>query len=138
MVMGTHNAPTFPFDVQKQLWDIRREYSMLSCFKLKEELEERLIQGLSVEDATAAVAEAEADLAAFKKDAEAKKRRKKGKKPAKPSSDDGHAGGDDRPSGDEHPDAGGDKSDSEHEPDFPWVSAGCIVVCRNGFCASSV
>ena len=23
MVMGTRNAPTFPHDVQKQLWDIR-------------------------------------------------------------------------------------------------------------------
>src|SRR5271154_4007831 len=103
MVMGTRNAPTFPHDVQKQLWDIRRESTMLSGFKFKEELEERLIQGLSVEEATAAVAEAEADLEAWKKASQ----RKKGKKPAKPSSDEPVDGGEGTSVGD------GDKDQTE-------------------------
>ena len=104
MVMGTRNAPTFPHDVQKQLWDIRRESTMLSGFKFKEELEERLIQGLSVEEATAAVAEAEADLEAWKK---ASQRKKKGKTPEKPSSDEPVDGGEGTSGG------GGDKDQTE-------------------------
>src|SRR5271154_808022 len=64
--------------------------SIRSGFKFFLEREEKLIQGLSVEEATAAVAEAEADLEAGKK---ASHRKKKGKKQAPPSSDDEHADG---------------------------------------------
>jgi hypothetical protein len=63
---------------------------MLSGFKFKDELEEKFIQGRSVEETTAAVAEADADLEAGKN---ASHRKKKGKKQAPPSSDDEHAEG---------------------------------------------
>ena len=88
MVVETRNAPTFSYDVQKQLWDIRREYAILSGFYFSEAIEEKAIDSLSVEDATAAVAEAELKMAAFKKKVEAKKKRK-GKQPAQspPESD---------------------------------------------------
>jgi hypothetical protein len=81
MVRETRSAPTFPHDVQRQLWDIRRESTILSGFKFKEELEERLIQGLSVEEATAAVAEAEADLEAWKKLPRGRKRARNRRRP---------------------------------------------------------
>ncbi|TMC14352.1 MAG: hypothetical protein E6J34_23745 [Chloroflexi bacterium] len=80
MVVETRNAPTFSYDVQKQLWDIRREYAILSGFYFSEAIEEKAIESLSVEDATAAVAEAELKLATFKKKDEAKKKRT-GKQP---------------------------------------------------------
>lgn len=61
---------------------------MLSGFRFKEELEERLIAGLSVDEATSEVAEAEKDLADFKKEeAKKNKRKSKGKGPAPPSSE---------------------------------------------------
>src|ERR1700689_1657606 len=85
MVMGTRSAPEFSYDVQRQLWGIRREHARLTGFRFKEGLEERLIASLSVEEATAEVAEAEAELEAWKKASE--KRKTKGKKTAPPSSD---------------------------------------------------
>jgi hypothetical protein len=74
---------------------------MLSGFKFKEELEERLIQSLSVEEATAAVAEAGADLEAWKAS-----QRKKGKRPARPTSEEPIDGG-------EGTSGGGDKDQTE-------------------------
>ena len=110
MVMGTRNAPTFPHDVQKQLWDIRRESTVLSGFKFKEELEERLIQSLSVEEATAAVAEAEKELEAWKAS-----QRKKGKKPAKPTSDEPVGGGEGTSGGGDKDQTEDPELESEHE-----------------------
>lgn len=89
MVVETRNAPTFSHDVQKQLWDIRREHARLSGFYFSEAMEQGFIEALSVEDATAAVVEAESKLVAFKKKVEAKKKKRKGKQPAQspPESD---------------------------------------------------
>jgi hypothetical protein len=118
MVMGTRSAPEFSYDVQRQLWDIRREHATLTGFKFKEGLEERLIASLSVEEATAEVAEAEAELEAWKRASE--KRKTKGKKTAPPSSDkpdtgtgDGTSQGD---SGGNEKDPNGGQPDPETEP----------------------
>ena len=110
MVIGTLNQPPLPFDVQKQLWGIRREYAKLAGFKFTDELEERFMATLSADEATKEVAEAEAHLAAFK-DAEAKKRRKnEGRKHAQPSSDDerAHSAGDENRTDNPDPEPKGD------------------------------
>jgi hypothetical protein len=105
MVMGTHSAPEFFYNIQKQLWDIRCEHAMLTGFKFKEGLEERLITSLFVEEATAEVAEAEVELRAWKAKA-SEKRKTKGKKTAPPSSDKPDTGTGDSTSQD---DSGGNK-----------------------------
>jgi hypothetical protein len=120
MVMGTRNAPTFPHDVQKQLWDIRRESTVLSGFKFKEELEERLIQSLSVEEATAAVAEAEKELEAWKAS-----QRKKGKKPAKPTSDEPVGGGEGTSGGGDKDQTEDPELESEHEGEGKGKASSC-------------
>ena len=56
MPVITRKTPEFPEEVQKELWDIQREYCMLSSFKFFEAVEEGLIRSLSAEDATGIVA----------------------------------------------------------------------------------
>ena len=78
MPVITRKMPEFPEEVQKELWDIRREYCMLSGFKFFEAVEESLIRNLSMEDAAKTVAETKEALEAFRAS-----QKKKGRKPAK-------------------------------------------------------
>ena len=78
MPVITRKMPEFPEEVQKELWDIRREYCMLSGFKFFEAVEESLIRNLSMEDAAKTVAEMKEALEAFRAS-----QKKKGRKPAK-------------------------------------------------------
>ena len=78
MPVITRKMPEFPEEVQKELWDIRREYCMLSGFKFFEAVEESLIRNLSMEDAAKTVPETKEALEAFRAS-----QKKKSRKPAK-------------------------------------------------------
>ena len=59
-------VPTFPYDAQQKLWEIRREHALLSSFRFEETVEEKFMNSLSIEEATEAVVAASANFEAFK------------------------------------------------------------------------
>src|SRR5437667_60067 len=90
MVPQTRMVPTFPYDTQQKLWEIRREHALLCGFGFDETVEEKVMNSLSIDEANKEVATASAKLEAFKAQKKASKKRKSKKNSTtRPSSEHG-------------------------------------------------